>query len=710
MNPDRIAEHINRVPKGEFSLVAKIVAEAIVGGKVFHVDGPYDGGADWVPQSGTNELVVIQDTTDTKRLESKVVGDSKRAANELNAKQFVFLVGRPLSNLKRSRFSTKASVEAGIPVQVLSSRQIAEILIEEKLLPRFANALGYPSREELLPNSQLPRESRLIYANLVLSDDVTNLKSNVFHDAIILAFRVLGEPGSRTSIIQLATDLLTLSPLREESLQRAFDSLLGQQRISRSPNSQFCLSEEAEAEVHLATLAYERDFEELRQECNDALASTSSTKDVDSRLLTQRLTVASIYYSLQHFLDSKLVDITPESPFYNLSRTPLVLKEMTESEMGLDQRDAALLLEKLISVTSSHRFTRRLLSSTLFLVLEGASPLQSARALGCPSSWRDVNVYLDTSTAIPFLCSAFFSPVDSRFAKTSHRAVQKLLELGCQITIPDVYINECAAHLVKAIELLEVTGNSRVLAYSTNGWTSHYIQLREQADDHPESLAQFLGAVARNSLHPGADRSGWIKRIEADLRQTFADVGVLTSPVSGKASSMRTAIEKSYMSAVHSPSGFKDERASIVVSHDVEVLNAVSRSVEQGLHFATLSWDHAMMKVGAELSPACGWVGDAVAIIDFIAGDDSRSEMEITQASHMLASVREDPLECAAAVIERIGGSATDSKSKWRARERINELTEQMLTRMNTEPSEFKQWARREEKAIMNSFKDEIQS
>ena len=103
----------------------------------------------------------------------------------------------------------------------------------------------------------------------------------------------------------------------------------------------------------------------------------------------------------------------------------------------------------LVHLTNGGSLIRKLVTGALFVAIEGANPLSTVKALGA-NRWSDVTCILDASVAIPYLCARLHRASSDRFAETYVRLLRELSRLGAELSIPEVYIKESSAHLLRA--------------------------------------------------------------------------------------------------------------------------------------------------------------------------------------------------------------------------------------------------------------------
>lgn len=709
MEASTIAKLIQSLGIQDFRAVSRLVAERISQGPVIHVDGPYDGGSDWSSVSQADTRVAIQDTVQTSDIDSKITADAIKAKNRVSATYFYFICSQPIANAKRLRLQRHAAEKSGIGVTLLGANDIADFIVDAKLAGKLGKILRLPTQDDFHLLDEWPVQTKSVYTHLLMSSESAYLKEKIFQDSILLAFKIAGEPISLTEAKELSRDVLPTDDIHGDSIQSALDSLLGRGLIKRSENDLFSLSDEASADLQLAEIAYQRDFQDFVDKTKLTISSFTNTEPSSSsiKILAQRLAEFTIFTSMSSIIGSGLVDMVEDESFRRLRDSQHRLNNEIQTINGLSPSSIDTVTRTLVELAASQRFISRLMNSTFFFYTQGTSPLFRAKSLGSPTSWRDVSSYMDASVAIPFLCCNMFEPTSGRYSRFSYEVIQRLKRFGSKIYIMDLYINECAAHLAQAIELDAQVGSLKMLAHSTNGWTAHFNQLRNESADAPASLAEYIGALSQNALHLGSDRKSWIQRIESDLRGAFLSSGIEIATANVPRSEFAKQIEVSYLSNTHSPAHAKSDRADIVVRHDVKALSYMAYLVTLRRHPILVTWDAAMIKTGRELHPNCGWCIAPSTLTDFIAGGAVMDDVSLVESIHMLASVDEKPLETAASIIEGVVRATDQKVPKWKLQSKIKELEISFLSRISTDRQGFTEWASQRGRTVIEEILEE---
>src|SRR5262249_27630047 len=167
---------------------------------------------------------------------------------------------------------------------------------------------------------------------------------------------------------------------------------------------------------------------------------------------------------------------------------------------GIPSRQVQDVLDELVQQARNLPLIKKLTRAAVYVSLEGADPVSSAKAIGAPR-WSDVNAMLDASAAIPYLCARLYKPAPGTFFEATHKAVSQLAELGSHLRISWNYIDECAAHLWRALQYEALREFGPELQFSQNAYVANYYRLRRQRIKVPPTLREYL-----RTFSPAVDR------------------------------------------------------------------------------------------------------------------------------------------------------------------------------------------------------------
>ena len=98
MDAETIKNQIISLGKVDFGNLVKMLLSKVFQLQVVNVDGPSDGGADWLVlnRDGSVASIAFQDSTQDN-ISDKVVADAQKVKGKLNANRYFFLSKRPKS-------------------------------------------------------------------------------------------------------------------------------------------------------------------------------------------------------------------------------------------------------------------------------------------------------------------------------------------------------------------------------------------------------------------------------------------------------------------------------------------------------------------------------------------------------------------------------------------------------------------------------------
>jgi hypothetical protein len=200
--------------------------------------------------------------------------------------------------------------------------------------------------------------------------------------------------------------------------------------------------------------------------------------------------IADSYISKQIELLGDLKSIMHLKPIFNgQQRNEEDIRNYIIKKSNLAKRKASEAASSLVKNASNHPLITKLARASVYIALEGATPITTAKALGA-SRWSEFNIIVEPSVAIPWICSQLYRGSVNIFFDNSKRAVERAKNLDSKLFIPYYYINECASHLVRArnYSVLDQEHFAEELRHSPNAYISNYYSLKQAGERVPASL------------------------------------------------------------------------------------------------------------------------------------------------------------------------------------------------------------------------------
>lgn len=247
------------------------------------------------------------------------------------------------------------------------------------------------------------------------------------------------------------------------------------------------------------------------------------------------------------------------------------LKKLIEAA-GVPRNRCNEALKSLIDASKQEPLIKKLSTAVVFCSVENSAQRNGASLLG-RASWRDAEIILDASVAIPYLLSSLFLPTSGRFSYGSKQVVDLFRDKGSQLLLPWHYLNECASHLVAALKYCrDIDEFKDTLSFSKNGYVSHYWQLKNAEKSVPDSLKEYLVAISPSVLI--ANKGEAIKAVMRDLQVLFLEYGVKFQLIPQFDDKDLQKIEVEYMHVLRDLNRRKSGR---LVEHDVKILAYLSQ-------------------------------------------------------------------------------------------------------------------------------------
>lgn len=484
-----------------------------------------------------------------------------------------------------------------------------------------------------------------------------------------------------------AAALLQVNETRADFLSRRLDSLLTRGQVV-AVGPQLRVAHEVKHELENAERVYLSELHLLAERQRQFLETTFqlSWSQEDALMASSLIARAFIQRQLATTRDAR-VALTALGLTKHIG-DPLQLLREYLAEKGVHRGSVESVLSEFMEQAKDLPIVQKLTRAAVFVAIEGADPVSAAKAIGA-ARWVDVKVMLDASVAIPCLCAKIYRPTSNRFSLLSERAVATLAGLGAQVCTLVGYLNECASHLLRAVEYDRLDRFDSALRYSTNAYVSAYYQLRADGADLPDSLVDFLAYFAPSCKVPSGDKALWIRKVMAEIQPKFARYRIAVEEAGAIGPEYTRDIENAY---VHGLRDAGRQKHSMLIDHDVVALGYVRRQIAKaGQSWILLTWDRHVMRAGEEFQD-CGWVVSPDVAADFAQPSRAVSESGLCALAHAIARTRDRPLEIAARMIDRVVAIAGARMQDWQFQKELDDFRKGLLQRMDLNAADYDEW------------------
>lgn len=537
----------NVIGPGEFRPIAIEFLRNYYGGAIQYADGTGDGGVDaWVILNSEPSVRIpaqfhagrgepwdhklSADVEVLRGFRERLAPDDPR---RLDLSRVLFVCTQSPSALKVEELNAELQRAHGFSIQVFDARAIASSAIQTRgpLLDLLAQRLpGAGERAEReLPDAR----DEMLLAFAFFHTQPTKYRWEVSKSAIatILHRNPGGMPQAR--LLDEAATLLRLSP-PQPLLARALRNLEREQKVVLDGDAVRASPTLAQRTLTTLTIAA-TDEDKLRRQCEAALEPLLP-KGVHHRTERARRAVAAIFGDLGVLVRNSVAErALGARTDAELHRWQAIERRLA-NELTLDRSGVERAFGALVRVVADSPFARSLAAAELFLRITEHDADELARVLETPSPLR---VVLDASIAMPMLCALYdLRASDWETSVAAHTLYGSLRGRGARLVVPSVYIEEIAAHLMKARAFAHIVETEAELERSRNFFVAHFCSTRELGE--ARSVAEFHRFLAafgapRACPGPGPSQVRERRRIEHELTRILGRYGIEVADVLGRA-------------------------------------------------------------------------------------------------------------------------------------------------------------------------------
>jgi DNA-binding HxlR family transcriptional regulator len=571
MDLDEWTRLVKQVGPSRFKAIGVAFLGDHYGCRVDYKDGTGDGGVDaWVVLSpeplvrraaqlhaGSEESWEAKLSEDVEKLvayRGKLAPESAADALTLD-----FVCGYAPSAVKFAEVAARVRRDHDVVVNLFDARSIASQALEKRrvfeLLSRelpgwsTANERTLDAREEALLAFQLFHEAPNKFRGAVRKAAVAAVLSQGGGSCSIPALAkkagdVLGE--------EISTGLLvrTVRHLESEGLVERRDD-----EVAATPTlHDRVMATLAEAETDRGKLVdacaalLDRELPKAGHHRGVRAKKVAETLVMDLGGLVREATAATV----EHGSPSRLpleAEFAPNAHALRDQLGGVLSPEALERTLG-----------ELVKLASGSPFARRLAEAELFLRLTSTEASELAQVLQA----EKLRVWLDASIAMPMMCAKYDRPAKGWLTSVTADALHEALaNRGAEISVPSVYLEEIAWHLLKANDYAEVIGDESALARSQNFFVAHYCSTRPLADQSGADFQAFL----EDFSGPPRPRLGDLERrrlIERSLRRILERYAIHVANVDDSHANIPLADEP-------------EKRLELLLRHDRVVVQTLAK-------------------------------------------------------------------------------------------------------------------------------------
>lgn len=481
-------------------------------------DGPHDGGADLrVLSIPANPLPIAVQTSVEKKWQQKLRGDADKIKAKLGLDRMYFISSRRIPQGSFHPLHAEL-MQNSVAVTLFDQQAISSLVITHHALPEALRILDLPELGGAAPNEPAARRRDAAFAYAFFAPEVRAFRESIRGQALLVALFHAGGEATVEDLCESAAQLLGMRADEALRLRSDIDRLrqstrlLGRNGTVRLPDPEMTtlaslrnLRQREEDDLHLQVEAL------FRQQGLAPLADAV-------RAAMQRLGALLIRH------DKKLDSLEPIHAQLRMLRAEL-------RAYGLhDGQRAEATLMALLECARSSPLGRHLMAGTLYQTLTALPRDAFLRPLDA----RSASLVLDASVAIPMFCALFQGSVQQRFFLAAEELHRRARHLGFALQLPQVWLEEMAAHLLLALDYAELAmADPAGLRLSRNAYVAYFASKRREHpfDDFLTYLASF-GLTPPIARRASTDHAGARSHLEAYLRRQLAhyEIEVVETP------------------------------------------------------------------------------------------------------------------------------------------------------------------------------------
>lgn len=563
--------------------------------KVTNVDGWADGGRDLsVYRIGDlNPLPVAIQTSVEKRWNAKLFEDMEKAVDKLKCHTFVYVTNRRIPDPVFRSVITRAQQKFDVHLSKMDKPILAQQVDDLGDIGWFVDFLGLPAAQPATDAVSIRREASDAF--ILFSNDVSNYRALMVEHAIVVT--ATGSEGcSREQLISKAKEAIGISHDIRNMFNSSVDRLLqrGDLVVDHS-KTLYRASDEAKKKHEAAMRLVSKEYQDLRRDLSELLSRYLPKKNADLAAATDSVSknMGNILHSYRDYQASLLrpkKDLEADIRQKYVKQLYSIRALLHQEGVPADKVDACL--EELSALNINHPVVAKLTAGEVFRKLFTVSEGTLLNALGRHNS---IDFYFEPSVMVPFLCAQHYKADERQSHRDGRLLYERARFFRFALWLPDLYLNECATHLIRAGQYLPIVMNTELseLRFSDNAFVAFYAAHYERSAPIKRiPFVQFLRSFgyANAGLEPGRH----MERARVNLASILKSyhINIFNSFKYTRNESMRRSVEMDLSHIYHERNITKPY---ILVRDDNRIVQAMREKSQAGDSAQILiTWDKAL--------------------------------------------------------------------------------------------------------------------
>lgn len=679
MDTETLTNHITNLGKSYFDTACSLVLNEVFGLNAINIDGSYDGGTDIITfKDAEREKVAYQITTQKTDIKNKAYKDAAKSIEKLTVEKFYFLTTYNLSEIDQRLIESTISNELKINAICLSPKVIAGLIINGGKLNKFLDSIDYP-----LPRQHgniVDIKEKALHSYTVFSEDTNKLKFSVYEDTIL--FSLFNKELTEDELITYVLSFLNLDEEKYDFIKKRIGGLFGKALIKKSENHLISLTEQSFQDLSNRQSLYDIELNNLSSAQTDLLKDKYNipwTSD-DSKKIS--LWIANSYISNQLENLKEINASFVNNNFYNISENGTnKLKNYLLQDKKIEIELVDEIVTELLDMASTHPLINKITRASVYVSLDGNNPIASAKAIGA-SRWSDVNIIVEPSVALPFICSLLYNGNTNRFFKSSIKSINQAKSLDSLLYMPYYYINECAGHLLTARKYFGFEEQAKELEYSNNAFISNYFNLKNRGVKVPNTIAEYLETFSSAIKFERDDIKVWVRSIMTDIQSLLTSNGIEFIDVPFYDDSEIQDTELFFKETLEEMRIIKKYH---LFRNDIYTLKSTNdRIVKDGEVWVILSNDKSLISF-SKTDHFKGWITNPIKFIEISELSKPMSESKLLSLVHSVATFSEKTLSLGARIMDKLINLSSKDIQNWELKAEIDKFKKETIESLNIE-------------------------
>lgn len=580
----------NLIEAMDFATFRDFVRETLLqrGYSAIPSDGWSDGGRDIAVYKldGRVARQLAFQTSVERDWGAKLWEDLVKAKHKLGCTDFVYVTNRRIGDAVFDPYVHRAITEEEVHLSKFDKQALAAHVVDTDRTAWFATYVGLRNAES--PSTVASLRKEVADAFVLFSDDAEDFRDRIAEHAVMVA---LLRRGQMTRKQLIAEAIAILDYADEDRFNAAIDRLQQNGEI-RNRRTKFELKPKTKEQYLATQTLVNADREEYRQALENCLEEYLSvpTSELRAAVSAVEELLGAIVRRYSDYQVSLLQDSHQANDIRQEYAQEVRSLESSLHTIGIPPDSVKNCIDRINSIANEHPVVTRLAAGDVFrrLVPSGQSSLLNA--LGRVQA---VKAYLEPTVAIPLLCSKLYKNASgNRNLRSAQWLFDRAAALRVKFYVPDIYVEECAVHLLAAGQYVNVFQrvDSQELSYSENAFVAFYAALCADHGPMP-SYKEFLEAFG---FVAGGDVRDRKEQVQIKLRQLLRTYKIQIEDVRAyrPKQKIQRAAEQD-LSYIYQQCGI--DKPSVLVRHDTQMLAFARDQANQGDEAILLTtWDNSL--------------------------------------------------------------------------------------------------------------------